>query len=429
MHLADNAYLFSPFWLTIWKARFRAWGFDQTLAREFFHDISRKLVFVDTKVLADARPLAREVATYLDLPLEIIPAGTHYFHLKLVEVFLEGRTARSHEEASYRNDLDDLRRQTADYAAALDLLGRLNRSEGIVETATNILDIFSMLFAPGHLLYLRILDGNPERLFSGSHGEILDDPTTICRLAAFDEEYGWTESGNGFILRFTYKDEVLGVLEVDHLNFPEYKEYYLNMALSMVNICSLAIENVRKFEQIRAYTSRIERQAFLDSLTGAYNRAFFFNALEGEIKRSERYSHPLSVLFLDIDLFKNVNDTYGHAAGDMVLCAFTEACREELRDNDVLGRIGGEEFAVLLPEIDADNAMTVAERLRETMEALCLEEDGRIIRCTVSVGLTQWTREDNADSLVKRADNAMYTAKTEGRNRSVSLLAGSCNQK
>ena len=421
MYLAQGAYLFSPFWLTVWKAQFRTWGFDQALAREFFHDTNRKLVFLDTMVLSDALPLAREVAAYLDMPLEILPVGTHYFQLNLVELFLAGRSDGSQCEQCSHEEMAELQRKTADYAAVLDLLGRLNQSEGIVETAVNILDIFSMLFAPEHLLYLRMIDGKPERLFSGSKGDIVHDPVTSSRLASFDKEYAWTESGNGFILRFSYNTKVLGVLEVDYLRFSKYREYYLNMALSMVNICSLAIENVRKFEQIKEYTAKIENQAFVDFLTGAYNRGFFFNALATEIKRVVRYSRPLSVLFMDIDFFKKINDNYGHAVGDKVLCAFSTACIGCLRDNDVFGRIGGEEFAALLPEIDAGNALIVAERLRRTVEALFLEEEGQPICFTVSVGVTDWKPGDSADTFMKRADNAMYEAKNGGRNRSFCL--------
>ena len=421
MYLAQGAYLFSPFWLTVWKSRFRTWGFDQALAREFFQDTSRKLVFLDTMVLPDALPLAREVASYLDMPLEILPVGTHYFQLNLVELLLTGRSVGTHGERCSREEMAELQRKTADYAAVLDLLGRLNQSEGVIETAVNILDIFSMLFAPEHLLYLRMVDGKSEQLFSGARGEILNDPVTSRRLAAFDKDYAWTESGNGFILRFIYNGTVLGILEVDHLSFSKYREYYLNMALNMVNICSLAIENVRKFEQIREYTARIESQAFVDSLTGAYNRGFFFNALDRESKRAVRYSRPLSVLFMDIDFFKSINDTYGHAVGDKVLCGFTAACLDGLRDNDVFGRVGGEEFAVLLPEIDAENALVVAERLRRTVEELFLEEEGHTICFTISVGLTAWKPGDSTDTFMKRADKAMYEAKTGGRNRSSCL--------
>jgi diguanylate cyclase (GGDEF)-like protein len=159
--------------------------------------------------------------------------------------------------------------------------------------------------------------------------------------------------------------------------------------------------------------------ATTDGLTGLTNRARFLEIAAQELERSKRYNHPLSLTMLDADKFKNVNDTYGHDAGDAVLVNIAETAKRTLRETDTLARIGGEEFVVLMPETEEGMAMQVAERLREAIENQeVVSADGRIIRYTVSAGVTAMRTDDaSIGSILKRADNALYTAKSAGRNR------------
>lgn len=157
-----------------------------------------------------------------------------------------------------------------------------------------------------------------------------------------------------------------------------------------------------------------EFQATHDTLTGAFNRRAVLERLGQELARSQRYRGEFSVLMLDLDHFKLVNDRYGHQMGDEVLKQFVQRINKILRPNDLLGRLGGEEFLVLLPETHAGAAQATAERI------LCAvaQEGPHIPVCTASIGLTSWRPEDaSVDALVARADHAMYTAKGNGRNR------------
>jgi diguanylate cyclase (GGDEF)-like protein/PAS domain S-box-containing protein len=162
----------------------------------------------------------------------------------------------------------------------------------------------------------------------------------------------------------------------------------------------------------------LEHQARVDALTGVANRRHFMDEAEQGIALSRRYGHVLSLLMLDIDRFKLVNDTYGHHVGDIVLQALAEVCRRELRDVDVFGRIGGEEFAVLLPETGAERALRVAERLRQAVAAAAVRVEERSnVRFTVSIGVATLTDADGCvDTLLQRADQALYEAKESGRN-------------
>ena len=157
--------------------------------------------------------------------------------------------------------------------------------------------------------------------------------------------------------------------------------------------------------------------ASTDSLTGALNRRHFMDLAEREQSRALRYQLPLSVLMMDIDLFKNINDTHGHAAGDRILKRLTEICRKTLREPDLVGRFGGEEFAVLLPQTDTQGALQVAERLRRAIAAARVTAGKKPIRFTVSIGVASAEpNRGNIEDALSRADKALYAAKADGRN-------------
>jgi len=160
------------------------------------------------------------------------------------------------------------------------------------------------------------------------------------------------------------------------------------------------------------------RMATTDALTGASNRHRFFLLAAAELKRAKRYKRPLAVLMLDIDYFKSINDTYGHQAGDAVLKAMAALTMANLRETDVFGRLGGEEFAVLLPETDQENALIAAERLREDLGQLKVVVNEQEIHFTVSIGLSLAHKRDKIiEETLYRADEALYKAKRGGRNR------------
>ena len=163
----------------------------------------------------------------------------------------------------------------------------------------------------------------------------------------------------------------------------------------------------------------LELVSAVDPLTEAANRRLFMPLLEKEMARSKRFGHPLSLLMIDIDRFKLVNDEYGHPVGDIVLRQLADTCRAAIRESDTLARLGGDEFAVLLPETDAAGALALAETVRAAVESSpALGPDAHAVRYTVSIGAVQSRLTDIKDtSLIGRADTALYEAKQAGRNR------------
>lgn len=159
--------------------------------------------------------------------------------------------------------------------------------------------------------------------------------------------------------------------------------------------------------------------ATTDGLTGVYNRRHFLELCERELNRARRYPQKMTLLMLDADHFKKVNDAHGHAAGDEVLCTLTRLCRSNVREVDLIGRMGGEEFAILLPQTGLSAATEIAERLRNAIAQTTLPlMDGQMLRFTVSIGVCSLAAgAKTIDEFLKAADQALYTAKHNGRNR------------
>jgi diguanylate cyclase (GGDEF)-like protein len=216
---------------------------------------------------------------------------------------------------------------------------------------------------------------------------------------------------------------------------------WLGLALLLVGVsllvCAVAgIRYLRRGREHRAEIARVNAelvalndeltmQARFDSMTGCRNRRYFLEEVDSELKRSARFAFPCSLAVLDIDHFKAVNDRHGHAAGDVLLKHFAQTVSQCLRSSDSLGRLGGEEFALLLPQTTLDGAVELAERVRAAVE-LSSVRCGRVeVRFSVSIGVEQWRGgDDSVESLIVRADRAMYLAKHGGRNR-VSMHLGS----
>jgi diguanylate cyclase (GGDEF)-like protein len=171
-------------------------------------------------------------------------------------------------------------------------------------------------------------------------------------------------------------------------------------------------------EELRSQNKKLEKIAITDPLTQAFNRRHFFDLAEKEIQRAKRYGHPLSVMLLDVDHFKVVNDHYGHRVGDQVLVDVVRLCQENIRNIDVFARYGGEEFVILMPETNCSEICVMADRICTLVAATPITVGALNISVTLSIGVACWDGEQdvNFDQLLSRADIALYRAKDKGRN-------------
>lgn len=210
----------------------------------------------------------------------------------------------------------------------------------------------------------------------------------------------------------------LGTLKGDH-----FADSVLSIVISV--LLFLGLFALRKsVSRLEDYTDVIENRSRTDYLTGAWNRLEIERRIEIEISRSRRYGSPVALVLFDIDHFKQINDNYGHEVGDEVLQSLVNFCQKNIREIDVLGRFGGEEFLILMPNTDEGAAFSAAERLRVGVETLlCASHNGTEIRITVSLGVSVIHLDDDKDAyqqmkvLISQADQAMYLAKQSGRNQ------------
>ncbi|MDA3868795.1 MAG: GGDEF domain-containing protein [Gammaproteobacteria bacterium] len=200
-----------------------------------------------------------------------------------------------------------------------------------------------------------------------------------------------------------------------------YDVSLINRGLALFAIWATAIVSYSHLSIL----SRLEPLAITDHLTGLYNRHYFTSEVVKQINLWRRYQRPLSMLILDIDFFKKVNDTYGHAAGEYVLETLARICEEVVRDIDTVARIGGEEFAILLPSTAINGAMQTAERIRRQTEAYVFHYDGHRFRLTLSLGVAELNDESwSVTEFIKAADDMLYKAKNSGRNRCMAKNIG-----
>ncbi|MDD3182783.1 MAG: sensor domain-containing diguanylate cyclase [Alphaproteobacteria bacterium] len=216
-------------------------------------------------------------------------------------------------------------------------------------------------------------------------------------------------------------DAVNDVREVEvRMKTAQGREFIAELAAINVDYSGepAMLVSVNDISERKKLEAELFHQANTDSLTGLSNRRFFMIQAEQEIRRARRFNRALSIIMMDLDHFKLVNDTHGHAAGDAVLETIVRASLESLRESDVMGRLGGEEFAVILPETTIEAAAEVAGRLLAHIAETAIPTTKGIVHCTTSLGVAQLIPQDNTiDELLCRADEALFLAKERGRNR------------
>jgi diguanylate cyclase (GGDEF)-like protein len=206
-------------------------------------------------------------------------------------------------------------------------------------------------------------------------------------------------------------EEAINIGASDFVIKPVRLEELMLRLRRVLNERQLTEERIRMME-------KLQKLAITDGLTKLYNSRSFYSQLELEVDRFNRYRHPLSLLLLDIDRFKDYNDTYGHLEGDKVLVRFSQIIKSCLRANDSAYRYGGEEFTVILPETGGEKAKTVAQRIRKALEAEKFRPSpDKEVKITISIGVTQYFPKEELSTFIQRADRAMYLSKQNGRNK------------
>ena len=280
-----------------------------------------------------------------------------------------------------------------------------------------------------------------DRMSSAYHGaRCADKINDINKM--MDRVYGFSDEEISQIIDAVANKsvEILSYFDIDPGDMKPYSQLLLeaNEELGKLNISydQLILELKRSKEraeglavELQQANEKLRELATKDGLTGLYNHRYFQEAMDNEIGRSVRYKKPLTLLLLDIDRFKRVNDAYGHPAGDKVLETVSDLMRQAVRESDLVARYGGEEFSILLPETNLSGGTILAERLRRAIESTEISADGHMLKVTISIGITTYNLaagHGGKAKFIQSADKGLYLSKESGRNRiSISKMPSS----
>ncbi len=251
------------------------------------------------------------------------------------------------------------------------------------------------------------------------HGEPDDAPAEL--VAMYGDKAGFHELPNNIRALISIRAPLRGVMEAGDRMAQTLTLVTLVMLSGIYLVLALLIRQIDgQQRRILQHNDELARLSMTDMLTGALNRHGLKQRSDEIMKSADRFRHPVSLLMLDLDNFKRINDQLGHPAGDAVLKRFSEIVHANLRGSDIFGRWGGEEFLVISPHLNLGDALKMAEKLRE---AIAVAEFDNGICLTVSIGISEYCPGETAAALIDRADHALYAAKAAGRNRVVSELA------
>jgi diguanylate cyclase (GGDEF)-like protein len=432
-YLNKGAYLTTPGWLANWSDNLKRLGLNQDTAREMFAETTTGIVLLDTGVDEKSVLHLQTFARYAGRPFEVVYTGLSGLRLLFTRAYLKWQIKVQQKKAAA--ETQEIRKQSATHAMAMDLLSNLALIANETEAVEGMLDVYMLLFAPKRICYLSHEEGLPDRLWIRPEEKIdgAGEEAIKNRMAGFPGESGYTESGKGFFLRIVRRGEVRGVIVIEDIAFPDYLDHYFNLALNIVNICELPIENARKYEKLlrteemlKLANDGLYQLSTTDALTGIANRRAYDEHIELEWKRMMRNNTPLSLIICDLDSFKKFNDHYGHKAGDNCLYTVAQSIRQiATRPDDFVARYGGEEFAVILPHTKEEGALHVAEKIRIAVfqRNIPHEDSAAAPYITLSLGIATvkppLAAGLSSASLFHAADSALYEAKHQGRNRSV----------
>ncbi len=319
-----------------------------------------------------------------------------------------------------------------DFSSAINQLDIRKLVDGVRASLTNIIqvELFSIFLYHEKRRQVELIVSNHPYLVDAGELELDIDQTPLMRDVVEQKRIihisEFSKSPYLTCQREKYRDDyaigvplimgsrLIGVMNLNGNSFGFFnKPDFMFIQLAAEHIAS-AISNAMQYR-------RIQEMAVTDALTGVFNRRHFFEQLNAEWERFDRYNSVLSVIMADIDFFKKVNDTLGHPCGDMVLANTAKILKSHLRKVDTVARYGGEEFVILLPETTRQAAAMVAERMRADIENQTVMWDGKPVRATVSMGVADAAEAEMAspDFLLRGADQKLYRAKEAGRNRVV----------
>jgi diguanylate cyclase (GGDEF)-like protein len=280
----------------------------------------------------------------------------------------------------------------------------------LVDDKSNELYVVSSLGFPESIRDLRIKIGEGVLGWTALTGEAKMISKVKDKGLHFIDEIIFEDVSSAIIVPFITREKVVGLLAAFKREPETFQEDDFELLRTVANHVAIALDNAKLYEETK-------KLSLTDGLTGLYNYRFFNQRLKEEFKRALRYSHPLSLIILDVDNFKKINDTHGHLFGDEVLKKIAQMLRENARETDFIARYGGDEFVIILPETNKESAFKLAERILERLNKSTIIKDTSL-ELSVSIGVASYPEDAiTPEELIKSADKALYNAKQRGGSK------------
>ncbi len=311
------------------------------------------------------------------------------------------------KKEQYEDELPVLREKLSRYLVLSEVSLKLTTTLKQERIYSIIKEYLKQIF-PGKKIIITTGEGNEYSRWVKSKGSSL-------LVGNIGKDYRFSTQDQDFVslieCPLLRRQEVFGTLRVES-GEEMFSPQDLRMLGTVAAISTIALGKARLF-------SRIQELSVRDSLTGLFTHKYFKERIDEEIRRSARFKEEFSLLMMDIDKFKDFNDYFGHRAGDRVLKKVAAAVKESVRETDIVGRYGGEEFSVLLLNIQKEDAREIAENIRKKIEGLHFDFDGKEVGVTVTIGGSSFPENPTGEAILKNADQAMYKGKRSGRNKVV----------
>ncbi len=390
--IEKGGYIISPGWLKGWHNNLDKMGFDRKVGQAFYKGFCTELVYLDSGSYIKAEDKLKGLSDYLGIPYKIIHIELETLQYYLKSIICEWRLHKESKENA--ESTKELRNQNSEYAAILNIMEQISIAENQREVIEKLKTVFLSIFGAQKCNYWTTksdMSQYPKDII-----DTIDNPKMMHCLSKCKSE---------FLVKLEYDNELLGVLEVGDFLFPEHCEKYLNLSIAVVKVSALVLSNVKKYELLIKSKNELEYISFHDSLTGLYNRSYF-----NKISNEQFYTLPVAVFICDIDGLKTVNDKLGHAEGDRLICKAADILEQNFRETDVIARIGGDEFVVIVSDCDVKMAEMLYNRINQ---AIIKSNENNDVQLGISIGYAVSDNQSNIESLIKKADKLMYKRKAK----------------
>ncbi len=396
--LAKGGYIIGSGWLNNWRERIADAGFGQDTAKLFYQDFCNELVFFDAGIDQGAKKELIELSQFLELPYMVIHSELECIRLMIECIVFERRLHARDSENS--KEISEMEAQCAEYAAIFDLMGKIATYSNKRDAIEKVKEIFLLIFGAQQFKYW---DNDYEK------DSLPEDIKAM--LLEKERDFLLYEEANRFCIKIQWHEKLFGVIDVSGFMFPKYIEKYLNFAIEIVNICGLVFSNNDQYERILRSEKAQRYSSTHDALTDLYNRSYI-----NEIINRQIMANPFTVFMFDIDRLKSVNDNYGHAEGDKLICNVAAILKKCFREADIVARIGGDEFVAILQETNMERAEIIKDRIKKQIKIHNGRRQEAHLEISFSIGYTVGEEsEDTIEAIMNKADERMYADKTGKR--------------